>query len=252
MNIITAAAIAFSFLTVIPVPQPEWRPSRLRLFPLMFPLVGLVVGILGGGLFLLLSRSAMTPLLQAVLLCLFYLAVTGGLHMDGFMDTCDAVFSRQPLEKRLEILTDTHVGAFAVMGCIAILLLKTGIFYELVDSPPSLLVLILFPVFSRLGLAALFYTLPPARKEGLAHFLGENIERAHLFVFIALFLSLSSLLLVAEGYPRLLLPAVSFSFLFLYVHFCRKTFGGITGDLMGTYLEVSELLMLATIAALRR
>ena len=66
---------------------------------------------------------------------LVVLAVTGGLHRDGLMDSCDAIFSRRDRETRLRILSDPHSGAFAVTGCVAVSLLQSAVFAELFARP---------------------------------------------------------------------------------------------------------------------
>lgn len=254
-NITAAIAIAFSFLTILPAPRVEWTQPRLRRFPVVLPLVGLVVGLLGAGLFSILSRWQVSPVLRAVLMTLFYPAVTGGLHMDGLMDSCDAIFSRRDRETRLRILSDTHTGAFAVMGCAAVLLLKTGIFTELFAAPSGkklpLMMLALVPIYSRVGLGILFY-MPFAREDGLARTLGSARvfrDRYALVVLYAL-LSLPFLPLFA-GEEWFAVPLAGLAFLLLWSLYCRKSFGGVTGDLMGAYLELSETLMLLTLVAAR-
>jgi adenosylcobinamide-GDP ribazoletransferase len=253
MNIIAATAIAFSFLTIFPMPKVEWTPSRLRYFPLVLPLVGLIVGGLGATLFWALSYEETTNflMLRVVSITLFYLFVTGGLHMDGLMDTCDAVFSRRDRKTRLEILSDTHVGAFAVMGCVVVLLLKTAIFFDLITSysplKQVLSQLIFVSVYSRIGLGILLY-LPFARQDGLARTLGETRLRGGQFILIALYVLLCFAFAVFFELRSVIVPLTGAVFLCLYGFYCVKTFGGITGDLLGAFVELSEVLMLLTLS----
>ncbi|MDR1979593.1 MAG: adenosylcobinamide-GDP ribazoletransferase [Synergistaceae bacterium] len=251
MSIIAATAIAFAFLTVLPMPRVQWTADRLRYFPVVMPLVGVVVGLMGTGLFTGLFYWRVSPLLRGALMALFYLCVTGGLHMDGFMDTCDAVFSREDRKTRLEILSDTHSGAFAVMGCVAVLLLKAGIFSELFGGTEPhfnvLLVLTMIPIYSRIGLGTLFY-LPFARKDGLARTLGDTRVPGDRFVLYAL---LGVCFVPFLGLKWLIVPLVSGLFLYRYRLYCVEAFGGITGDLMGASLELSETLTLLALAAVK-
>ncbi|MDR2527664.1 MAG: adenosylcobinamide-GDP ribazoletransferase [Synergistaceae bacterium] len=252
MDILAAAAIALSFLTVLPAPHAEWTPARLRYFPVVLPLAGLAVGGLGIFLFVRLSRWGVSVTFRAVLMTLFYLFITGGLHMDGFMDTCDAVFSRQGREERLKILADASAGAFAVMGCAAVLLLKVGIFSELLGAPGSagaLVALTLLPVYSRLGVGALFY-LPFAREDGLALTLGKARLPAGRLILLgggALSAAAASLL----GLRWLVIPLFGGVFLHFYGHWCVRVFGGVTGDLLGAFVELSETLMLLVFIVVR-
>ena len=262
MSIITAAAIAFAFLTTLPMPRVEWTKARLRYFPVVLPLVGIVVGLMGMGLFAGLLRWRVSPALRGALMTLFYLCLTGGLHIDGLMDTWDAVFSRQSREVRLEILSDTHTGAFAVIGCVAVLLLKTGIFSELFEaaSPSSSflspfktgvpVVLAMVPVYSRAGLGMLFY-LPFAREDGLAKTLGDARVFPDRFVLVLAYGLLSVWVVSFLGLKWILVPVVVGVFIYRYGLYCVEVFGGVTGDLMGAFVEMSETLALLNLVIVK-
>ena len=89
----------------------------------MFPVIGLIMGILWYGLFLLIRVANIPAPLAAALLTAYPFAISGFIHLDGFMDCNDAILSRRPLEERRRILKDSHVGAFAVITAILLFLL---------------------------------------------------------------------------------------------------------------------------------
>ena len=161
--------------------------------------------------------------------------------MDGLMDTCDAVFSRKNRETRLKILSDTHVGAFAVMGCAAVLSLKVGVFSELFAGceENALVLLTLIPIHSRLGMGMLFY-LPFAREDGLARTLGKARVPNDRFVLVLAYIFLNVGCVPFLGVKDFIVPLVGVFSLCCYGHYCVRAFGGITGDLMGAFLELSE------------
>lgn len=233
--------IAVTFITVIPVPSrflPEWTPASLRYFPLMLPSTGVIFSLLWLMLWHVLSLvPAMSANLRGFIMTLFTLALTGGLHLDGLMDTCDAVFSHRDRETRLRILSDTHAGSFAVMGCVVVLMAKTLLFSELLTQSANPVAIALVPVFSRLGMGLLITNLPFAKSGGLAVVLGSSRNRRDNLAFLAMFLALT----FAVGW------AVASAFaLWLAVHvvICLRIFGGITGDLLGAFVEASEVIML--------
>ena len=250
LDIIKAVLIAFSFLTTLPVPAVQWTNARLRYFTLVLPLVGIAIGVFGTIFFLLLAHWNVSAVLRAVLMALFYLTLTGGLHMDGLMDTCDAVFSRKDRETRLKILSDTHTGAFAVMGCAAVLLLKAGLFCELFERFASvkanfpLIALSLIPVYSRTGLAMLFHLLPFAKNDGLAKTMGANLDRRHFLLLSTFFALVGFAIIPLAGFVSVAIPLLCLLFLLFYRGQCLNTFGGITGDLLGAFVELSETVML--------
>ena len=142
---------ALSFLTVFPVAgkrvltQREISDSRVY-----YPVVGLLIGLLLLGI----ERGAsevFPPYLTAALLLVALIVLTRGLHLDGFMDICDGLFGGYTAERRLEITKDSHVGAFAVVGVVGLLLLKYGALLSLVTLPAPGMewVLLLFPMLSR-------------------------------------------------------------------------------------------------------
>lgn len=117
MHVIRSLCIAFSTYSRIPVPQVAWTDENRKYSMCFFPLIGAVIGLLLWGWLALCDVLGFGALLRGAVGALLPILVTGGIHMDGFMDTSDALASWQPPEKRLEILKDSHVGAFAVLGC---------------------------------------------------------------------------------------------------------------------------------------
>ena len=117
MHVIRSLCIAFSTYSRIPVPQVAWTDENRKYSMCFFPLIGAVIGLLLWGWLALCDVLGFGALLRGAVGALLPILVTGGIHMDGFMDTSDALASWQSPEKRLEILKDSHVGAFAVLGC---------------------------------------------------------------------------------------------------------------------------------------
>ena len=183
---------------------------------------------------------------------LVVLAVTGGLHRDGLMDSCDAIFSRRDRETRLRILSDPHSGAFAVTGCVAVSLLQSVVFAELFARPggvTSLVLLAAIPVWSRLGLGLLLNALPFARDDGLARALGTARTPRHTAVLVLGALAFAVVLASFGGVRALAVPSVWLSVLLLWRRCCTAVFGGIAGDLLGAFAELSETAMLLALTA---
>lgn len=241
--------IACSFLTVLPLPGRDWTERNLRFFGVVLPLVGLVPAAAWSFSFVLLSRWDASPLLRGVLMALTALAVTGGIHRDGLMDTCDALFSRRDRETRLKILSDPHSGAFAVTGCVAVSLLQSAAFAELLERAAPAFLLASIPIWSRLGLGLLLNGLPFAKDDGLARTLGAARNPSHTIVLTLAAPAFAALLAGWAGPRALILPAVWLIALLLWRRCCLTVFGGITGDLLGAFAELSETAMLLALTA---
>ena len=200
----------------------------------MLAVTGLMFSLLWLAAWQLLSLAdTLSVILRGFLMTLMTLGLTGGLHLDGLMDTCDAVFSRRDREARLRILSDPQAGSFAVMGCVVILLGKTILFSELLrlNVNPSLL-----PLYSRLGMAVLLNNLPFAKSGGLAVMLGSARSRKHNIFFAVMMI----LLFTASK----ILSVIFVMSLIFWKHMCIKIFGGISGDLLGFFVETSEFFMM--------
>ena len=230
--------IVLSFISVIPVPAPEWTPPNLRWFCVMIPIVGVIFGGLWAALRHILSWPGASPILRGFVMMILTLALTGGLHLDGLMDSCDAIFSHRDRETRLRILSDTHAGSFAVMACVIVLMAKTLLFSELFTLHADPLTLFPVPIFSRLGMSVLLVNLPFAKTGGLAVILGSSRNRRDNIFFVMMFVILSAV-------SMKIIPAMMIFCVILHVIICVKLFGGITGDLLGAFVEASEVIMLS-------
>ena len=240
---------AVGFLTILPVSSRD--PAGLAYARGYFPLVGLVLGAVLVGLDLLLTGTlflpeglfiapAPSPLLVSAILVVTLVVLTRGLHLDGFMDTCDALFGGFTRARRLEILRDPHVGAFAVVGVVSLLIIKCTAIASLYQ-PWRLPVLILFPCLSRWTVLLLMEIYPYARSEGLGSAFLRGRGRLQLFfgLICALFASL-----LAAGVLGLILLLAASLLAWVIGAWASRQLGGLTGDVYGAVNEVVETAVL--------
>lgn len=248
MKYLRACIIAFAMYSKFPMPKTEWEEENMKYVMCFFPFVGIVVG----GCFYLWGIYGKelpigTPLYAAVLTMLPILA-TGGIHMDGFLDTLDALSSWQVRERRLEILKDPHAGAFAVIGGGMYFLAYYGFASELTSKGIAVTALgfILSRCLSGYGVTAL----PCAKDSGLAATFanGANKKRAGRILLLETGGVLAVLLWVDAFVGGMVVLAAALVF-FGYRRMSREKFGGITGDLAGWFLQVCELVILMTAVA---
>lgn len=238
--------IAFSMYSRIPMPKVNWTPENMRYVMCFFPFVGIVTG---GAVYLvqyLFAGSVMSrPFVTAILL-LIPLVITGGIHMDGYMDTVDALSSHQPTEKKLEILKDPHAGAFAVLGAIAYYLLAYGVWYEVRLREAAVLAIGFFLSRSLSGMAVIFFS--KAKNSGLAALFASEADRRVNGILLAIgtIAGAGAMLYLNLLLGSLCLGAALLTFWF-YHRMAEREFGGITGDLAGFFLQVCELVMAFTV-----
>ncbi len=246
MRLIRSFLIAFSTYSRIPVPQVEWTEENRRYAMCFFPLVGAVLGLMMWGWLALCDALRIGDLLRGTVAALLPLLVTGGIHMDGYMDVTDALASWQPKEKRLEILKDSHAGAFAVMGCAGYLLLSAALFSE-TRAEDGLKLLCVF-VLSR-TLSALALTIfRNARPQGMLDDFSRTAQRRMTLVSGIIYGIVCIIIWgLTGGWLALICPAAAALCLLYYRHMAYKQFGGVTGDLAGWFLQVTELVLAAVI-----
>ena len=241
--------IALQFLTILPIKIPagggsapggksEINEKDFGRSLLYFPLVGLLIGLLlVGSVFLF---SFLPLLLKSALILIFSIIITGGIHLDGFADTCDAFYGNRPKEKILEIMRDSRIGVMGAIGIFSLLLLKFGIIASLSDA---LLwkALILMAVFSRWAQVLACFDSSYARQEGKAKYFIEYATKKELFIGFFFTLALFCLLSKLKG---LILFFTSLLPTFLFLQYIKKRIGGMTGDTIGALSEFAEVSVL--------
>lgn len=252
-QVIKSFSAAFSVYSKIPMPHFKLESEDMKYHLCFFPFVGAVIAGVEI-LWLLFCSKYLTDsfIFEAVAISVPVL-ITGGFHVDGFMDTMDAIHSYADRNKRLEILKDPHVGAFAVISVILLFLLSLG-FVGVIDKKALLYV---FPpafIISRIlsGLSVLLF--PKAKKDGMLY--SESLTKStwpvSFVLIIELIFIVATCFFVALKYCLLYycvaqLCAVIFSF-FYYYFMGKKIFGGITGDIAGFFVCIMEFLSLFSLA----
>lgn len=242
--------IAVSFLTRLPLPyQGEWDEKSFSRSSVFFPLVGLIVGILVAAVFWLSSWLG-SAMLAAVCTLIASLVITGGIHLDGFMDMCDGIFASRGRERALEIMKDSRVGSFAVLGVVMLMLLKFSLysayssywlFMSVWDQILTLIAIVGSFVFSRFIMVCCLLWFPSARSEGL----GVTIKR-HVSKSAPLWGALIMLALFAPtGYYPILIAFVIAALIMVGIAAqVNKFLHGLTGDIYGAMTELGEAVFL--------
>ena len=247
MRLMDAFVIAFSTYTRIPMPHVQWSEESRRYAMCFFPLVGAAVGLLLWGWLALCDALGVGPVMRGAAGALIPLLVTGGIHMDGLMDVSDAIASWQTQERRLEILKDSHTGAFAVMACAGYLLLTAGLLSE-ADAAAGRLLAPCF-VLSRAMSAAALAVMKSARPGGMLDGFAKAAHRRAVCLSSGAYAVLCTVLwLVLDG-PVLAFACLAAAALCAlgFAHMAQRQFGGITGDLAGWLVQAAELCLTAFI-----
>ncbi len=239
--------IALQFLTILPIKiKSEIKNEDFGKSLLYFPIVGMLIGIL---LTLTLYLFNFLPyLVLGVFILLVSFVITGGIHLDGFADTCDGFYGSKPKKKILEIMRDSRLGTMGVTGLICLLLLK---FALIVNTPKDILwkILIMMTTFARLSQVFACYTCKYARQEGKAKYFMEYAAKKDVAIGVLFTLSLFLWLMQTKG---AILFLALIPLIFLFINYIKKRINGMTGDTIGALSELAEVSILLTFLIINR
>ncbi len=239
--------VAFGLYSALPFPQVEWKKHTMRYALGFLPLIGILVGGCEYGWLLLARYWQLSAMLYGAIAVLLPVALTGGIHLDGFVDTCDALCSYGDREKRLAILKDPHVGAFGILWIIVLLLVQFGLFAQLYEVPEQASMLLAGYALARAFGGNMIVTQKCAKDSGLARLFADNADKKQVSYVMAGWIAacVCWLLVMGKGFGLAAFVLVLL-YVICHVRLCHKHFGGITGDLCGMCITICETLVLVT------
>ena len=240
--------VALQFLTIIPVRIKHVEEEDILKSVVYFPLVGLLLGLILTGFGKFLYFLNFEEFFINIILVIFLIALTGGLHLDGLADTVDAFLSRKNKLDMLKIMRDSHIGAMGVLGIISIVLLKIS-FLSSISSSLKMNALVLMCILSRWALVFSMFLFPYARQEGKAKMFihGTNLKTFIISTIITLFCVILFCKLESLAIIAVIMPIT-----YIIGRFITNRIGGITGDTLGASNELIEVITLFSICVLER
>ena len=249
MKALYAFRDALSFLTILPVSSKKEREEspalRMSRALAWFPLVGALVGLIGGAVVYL--TVSWLPVSVASLLGLFSMVIlTGGLHLDGLADTVDGFGARGGREETLKVMRDSRIGTFGALGLFLVLGLK----WALIQAIPTHQLIQTLAVTGSLGrwglvLSGRFFPYAPG-KEGLGRLVTD--QPSSQSAFLATLLTLGLVLAGTSNWASLLLMGLAGGAVWVLNSIFKIRLGGITGDTLGALNEAVEVIALLFLA----
>lgn len=237
--------VAFAMYSRLPVPKADWEDQNMKYCICFFPLIGLVSGLLVNLVWRLLSLAGAGNAVQGSVLAVLPILVTGGIHMDGFLDTSDAIGSWKSIEEKLEIMKDSRSGASAVICGLCYMALYVGAMASVNEKALLLTAagFMLSRAYSGFGLIVL----RKAKKTGLLRSFSDRAAAQRCRWIMLLWILAASGIMIGIDPVRGLACAGCALLVFLwYRHTAYAKFGGITGDLAGYFLQICELAVAMT------
>lgn len=236
---------ALRFLTIIPLPGGKISPREVGRSLAYFPAVGAIIGLILLGLNWVLGLILPQALVN-ILLVVSLAIVSGGLHLDGFVDTCDGMVGHKTVRERWRVMKDSRAGAFGIIGVCLLLLVK----YVSLNSVPAnwlVLTLLLMPALSRWAMVYAVFAYPYAKPSGLGKVFKQE---ASLSVFlVATVIALAIAVIPAQLFGLVIMLGV-WIIVTAIAFYLKGRFGGLTGDTYGAINEIAEVLVLILVCLL--
>lgn len=243
--------VAFSMFSKIPMPRADWTEENMKYMFCWLPFVGTVIGILSVAVQWVGMKFGFDKGFLTVLLVLVPVLVTGGIHIDGFLDTADAMSSWQERERRLEILKDSNAGAFAVITAGVYFLIWYGGYSQIEERVSLIYIMGVGFMVSRCFAGLGVILLPKAKADGtVAEFSrksSHDVVKYTLILFLVVLLGIMLWIHPIYGGAAFVTAALIYVY---YRYMALKYFGGTTGDLSGCYICLCESGMLLVLAIL--
>ncbi len=248
LKILKSFCIAFSIFSKIPMPQFAWKEEDMGYHLCFFSVVGVVIGAVMYGWVRVSNYFALPELATVLIATAIPILITGGFHIDGFMDTMDALHSYEGRERKLEILKDAHIGAFSVIMLLLFTLLGIAGLSVLTTKAEWMGFCFVFPISRTVSALSIIYC-KKAKEDGMVAYFAKNSKKN--FVTTILILEGILYVLLALYFGRLSglcsICGIALTFLY-YSRMCKREFGGVTGDTAGYFVCVSEVVSVLLIA----
>ncbi len=228
---------ALQFLTIISIPwQRKTSPEELGRSAGYFPVVGLIIGLILAGLNWLFGLI-LPPAIANALLIVSLVVLSGALHLDGFVDTFDGIAGHKPVEDRWQVMHDSRVGGFGIVGVVLLLLVKY-VSLNSIPAPLLMTALVLMPVVSRWAMVYAIFTYSYAKPSGL----GKAFKHGTTWPWLtmATLIALAIVVILAQLVGLAIMFLTWIITVAMAAYFKRK-FSGLTGDTYGAINEVSEV-----------
>lgn len=244
--------VACSMFSALPMPNICWNERNLRYVLCAFPAIGLILGAVCWGWVALCQWLAVPALLRGAGFCLIPVLLTGGIHLDGYADTCDALASHAPAEKKQQILKDPHLGAFAAIRLCVYFVASWALWSVLPQANWNTLAAVTLGFCLSRTLSGLAVAIFPLAKDtGLAHTFATAADKRRVALCLRVVAVILCTGLCLCGWQGAAMAGTALVLFFYYRRMAVRQFGGISGDLAGWFLQTTELTMLAALTAVQ-
>jgi adenosylcobinamide-GDP ribazoletransferase len=240
--------MALSMFTVLPTPYVEWDDEGVKNMMKFYPIIGAIVGGIWSVVYYLINILKVSLILKSTIIMIVPFVITGMLHLDGFMDVCDAILSRRDKEEKLRILKDSKIGAFAVISLLILFFLQFGGIYSIVEKNIHFYIMILIPIVSRSTVAYFLLSRTTIKESTLGTYFKKGTNTIDRIIMVIALLVMFIAAFVFLKYEGIILELLIIIGVIWAVEKCKKEFGGISGDVAGFALVIGEVIGILVLA----
>ena len=245
MNILKSFLICISMYSVIPVPNISWHEKNMKYIFYMLPFLGIFLGLLEYGIYITAHYFQISSILYAALSTALIVFFTGGIHLDGYADTIDAIFCHGDKEKRQQVLKDSNSGAFAVIYTITYFMIIFAAFENMYENVMLYKLIFIF-ILSRIFVLYIIAYTKSATESGLLYTFSraENKKALLIYAYTATLFSAVLIYFISGLIPAVIILLILVIISIILNKYFLKVFGGLSGDLAGFSISIYEACLL--------
>lgn len=240
-NLFKGFIMSLSMFTIIPVPYVNWDEDGAKNMMKCYPIIGAIVGFIWFISYKFINYFNISIVLKSALIMVIPFIITGMLHLDGFMDVCDAILSRRDRNEKLRILKDSTTGAFSVVSVIILFFIQFGAIHSFLEYNKSPYILIFLPIISRNIVAYFMVSTITIKESTLGTYFKKGTNIKDKIILIIELLLVYIFFSITLGYIGIVILPIVIIAISLCVKKCFKEFGGISGDVAGFSLVIGEV-----------
>lgn len=246
-NLIYGFIMDLSMFTIIPMPYKAWRDEATRHMMKLYPLVGLVVGVINYFIYKILNYLNLSTILIAAFTMVIPFVITGMIHLDGFMDVSDALLSRRNKEEKIRILKDPNTGAFSVISLGILFILEFSAVYTIVENK-IVMPIIIIPMISRSIMGIMLLKKETMKESSLGAYFKKDTNNIDILVLYIFLILESIIMFLILGINGILISLLMILISVISVNKSTKELGGMSGDSAGYGLVIAEFIGLLVLA----
>lgn len=237
-TLIQSFIFTLSTFTRIPISFKEYKPDTFKYVFIFFPIIGIIISSL---MYLILSQITLPIYLVSIIFIVLNIIITGGIHLDGYLDTCDAIYSYQSKENKLRIIKDPTIGAFGLIHLITIILVQF-VFLNIALINNQLFLVCMVFIYSR-SFSNLFISYSSIQENDMLELTYHLPYQKYYLVLSLIIITMTSFII--NDY---LIVSICVLFTIYIKHILKKHFDNLCGDHCGYYIVCLETILLGYIA----